>query len=427
MQKKRITNWLKLIATYFFGQGATQVIQLTTGFIIINFLTKEEYATFTLVLALQSMANVLVELGITRTLVPLIGKRYNDQDVVGRYFAACRFFRNATLSLGSVGLLIAFYFSAQKYDWSVGYWVVLWLTVIVALQGFTVGSIYTSVFLLRQDLKTLYKIGLISGTSRLLAICLAQLMVGLSAQLALIFGSIQALIGGYTKKLLAKGAYSHPAKGTSLAKEKKEVLSQALPRAPSVAFFAFEGQFTIFLMGIIGTTAGLGELGALGRLGMLFLIVNKTGTMLFSPHFSKREVHQVLPHALVSIGGASLFGSLVVGFIYLFPETLLILLGEGYQHLRFEIVLVVMGSALRFVDIVSFSICLSRKYIFPWFSVVDILPLIIAMVVGFSFFDLSTVRNMLYFSLVMSVIKLLTKFFILTVGIGRELRAANTV
>ncbi|MEM1223747.1 MAG: hypothetical protein AAGH40_13415, partial [Verrucomicrobiota bacterium] len=167
-------RWLKLLATYFFGQGATQVIQLVTGFIIINFLTKDEYATFTLVLAFQSMANVLVELGITRSLIPLIGKQYDDKALVGRYFAVCRFFKNATLSIATLALFIAFYFAAKKYDWGLGSWLFLWSTVIIALQGFTVGSIYSSIFLLRQEIKTLYKIGLLSGSSRLILIVITQ-------------------------------------------------------------------------------------------------------------------------------------------------------------------------------------------------------------------------------------------------------------
>ncbi|MEM7790761.1 MAG: hypothetical protein AAF546_05110 [Verrucomicrobiota bacterium] len=414
------------MATYFFGQGSTQVIQLVTGFIIINFLTKDEYATFALVLAFQSMANVLVELGITRSLVPLIGKEYDDKALVGRYFAVCRFFKNVTLSIATLALLITFYFAAKKYEWGLGSWLFLWSTVIIALQGFTVGSIYSSIFLLRQEIKTLYKIGLLSGSSRLILIVITQFVFGLSAHLALLYGSIQALIGGYLKKFYAKGWHTEPPKNDRLSKEKKEVLKLSLPRAPSVAFFAFEGQFTIFLMGVIGTTEGLGEIGALGRLGMLFIIVNKMGTVLVSPHFAKREVNQVLPHTIFSVGAASCFGLVVVGFVYLFPQSLLFLLGEGYQHLQLEIVLVVMASALRFIDIVSFSICLSRKYIYPWFSLVDILPLIVAMIIGLVFFDLSSVRNMLYFGLSMALIKLFTKFFILFIGIGRELRAAKS-
>lgn len=404
------------------GQGVTQLLQLVSGFILIRWLTKDAYATFTLVMALQGTTQALVDMGISQSLTALIGRKIHDFKAVGRYIAACRYYRDRLLLIGGVLLFGVFILIAPKYGWTEGLWVWLWLSVVLALVFQAWASVYTPIFLLNQDLKTIYTIGVGSGAMRLAFIVGAHVLGILTAPLALMLGALQSCVGGWSTRKLTRARIKEPGKMEDLASEKKEILSQALPRVPSNIFYAFEGQITIFLIGIFGTTAGIAEIGALSRLAMLFLIFKKAGNILIGPYFAKVDNQHVLPRTVFFIIGTFAFFVAVSGFTYLFPQPFLLILGDGYQHLGYEVFLIISVSALRLVNMVVFSVCIARKYIFPWFAIVDVVPLLIVMVIGFTLIDLSSLTGVLYLSFAMALTKLMSKFFILSVGLRRELR-----
>lgn len=394
--------------------------QLICGFALINFLNKSDYATFTIVMALQGTAIILVDMGITQSLTALIGKGIKDRGFVGRYLVACRQLRNYMLVAGSAVLLVIIYYAAPRFEWSFSLSLFLWICLCLTLLFRSVGAVYKPVFLLKQNLVHLYKVDAFAGVSRLLLILAAFTFGFLSASVAILLGVIQAAISGIGLWQLSRKNVEYPDSGTDLSAERKEIISQTLPRAPGYAFFAFEGQITIFIITLLGTTMNVAELGALGRLAMLFLIFNRMGSNLVGPYMSKLDSHQVLSKTMFFTLITTVFFIAVAGLSYVFPEPLLLLLGNGYQHLRLEVFLVVLAASIRSIDVIIYSICLSRKYVYSWYSLVDILPVVIVMILGFALMDLSQLTNVLYYSVAIAVIRLLSKIFIACVGLSRE-------
>ena len=100
------------------------------------------------------------------------------------------------------------------------------------------------------------------------------------------------------------------------------------------------------------------------------------------------------------------------------------LLGSEYSHLKYEVFLMILASSLSIVTITTFSISVARKYIFPWFSIVDLGPVCAVMIAGFFIWDLSVLTSALYYAIAMAVAKLLSMLFIITVGLSRETKIA---
>ena len=398
------------------------MLQLITGFALIRWLTKDDYATLTLVMAIQGTAAVLVELGISQSLTALIGRKVGDAKVVGRYIAACRFYRDRLLILGGVILFVVFSAIAPRYGWTHGLWFWLWLSVILALVFQAWGAIYGPIFLLEQNLKTMYKINVSASVLRFVLIVGTYLLGFLTAPVVLMYGAVQACVSGWSSMRLTKSKVATPVAGEGLEAEKSEIRSLSLPRVPSSIFYAFQGQITVFLISIFGTTAGLAEIGALSRLAMLFVIFKRAGNMLIVPYFSKMNSEDVLFKTVLFSAGAMVFFCIISVLAYLFPQPFLLILGDGYQHLSYEIFIILTSSALSLMSTVVFSICVARKYIYSWFSIVEVVPLIIVMAVGFSLIDLSNLTNVLYLGFAMAFTRLLAKTFILVVGLSREKR-----
>lgn len=415
-----LVRWGKLLSTYVAGQGAMQAIQLVTGFLLINCLSKQDYATFTIVIAIQSTTGILVELGFSSCLQGLIGRRYRDHEVVGRYMAACRYYRDRLLVAGSIGLFAVFYLFAPKYGWDYGLWLILWLTVVTALFFQAQGAVYGPAFTLNERLKEMYVISVSASVFRLAMITGVYLLGWLTGPTALVFGALQVCIGGLGAREFAKGYMVPPPPDADLSEEKKEIRSQALPRMPSNVFYAFEGQISVFILGLIGATSSVAEIGALGRLGMLFILFRRASGVLVNPYFAKLDVRDVPQRGFLLIAACFGFSALVSVFTYFFPGVPLFVLGDGYQHLDYEVFLMLMASSLGVVTITTFSICVARKYIFPWFAAVDLVPSTVVMIGGFFVWDLSQLTNALYYMLAITLAKLCSILFIFVYGIGRD-------
>lgn len=397
-----------------------QVLQLMTGFILLNCLTKQDYATYTIVIAMQSTSAVLVELGFSSSLVALIGRRFEDRELVGRYMSACRYFRDRLLFVAGIVLLFIFYQVSPKYEWGGGLWLVLWFSVITALVFQALGAVYGPVFLLYDRLREMYVINLSSSVWRLAMIVGVYLAGWLTGPTALVFGALQFCISGWAVREFAQSYITVPAKGTSLVVEKKDILSQALPRAPSNIFYAFEGQITVFILGMLGATTDVAELGAISRLGMLFIVFRRAGGIVVSPYFAKLDSKYVGPRALLFIGISVALSVFVSLFTFFFPQVPLFLLGSGYQHLEYEVFLLLTSSSISIITLTVFAICVARKYIYPWFSIVDIGPVAVVMIAGFFIWDLGELQNTLYYAMAMAVAKLCSVLFIFICGLRRE-------
>ena len=397
-----------------------QAIQLATGFLLINCLSKQDYATFTIVIAIQTTTGILVELGFSSCLQGLIGRRYQDHQVVGRYMAACRYYRDRLLIAGGIGLLAVFYLFAPKYGWDQGLWLILWLTVVTALVFQAQGAVYGPAFTLNERLREMYVIHVSASVFRLAMITGAYFVGWLTGATALAFGALQLCIVGWASREFAKGYSLPPPNGADLSAEKKEIRSQALPRVPSNVFYAFEGQISVFILGLIGATSSVAEIGALSRLGMLFILFRRASGVLVNPYFAKLEVGDVPQRGCILIAACFGFSALVSLFTYFFPQVPLFVLGDGYQHLEYEVFLMLTASSLGVVTITTFSICVARKYIVPWFAAVDLIPSTIVMVGGFFIWDLSLLTNALYYMLAITLAKLGSILFIFVYGISRD-------
>lgn len=395
-------------------------MQLVTGFLLINCLSKEDYATFATVIAIQMTTGVLVEMGITSSLTGLIGKDYQNKEIVGKFLAASKYYRDRLLIIGGLVLLGIFYYVAPIYGWGDGLWFLLWLIVVSSLVFQAWCAIYGCLFLLHDRLKEMYIISVVSAVFRLAMIAAVYFAGYLSGPLALAFGALQVLIGCWGAYEFAKPYVAMPAKDVDLRPQKKAILGQVLPRVPSNLFYAFEGQIAIFAIGLLGATSNVAELGAISRLGMLFILFRRAGGIIVTPYFSKLQSVQVLPRALFFIFSSVAFCFLVSTFTYLLPEVPLLLLGSEYSHLKYEVFLMILASSLSIITITTFSICVGRKYIFPWFSIVDLGPVCTVMVAGFFIWDLSILTNALYYTIALAVAKLVSMIFIIIVGLSRD-------
>jgi O-antigen/teichoic acid export membrane protein len=415
-------KWRGLFSKYFLGQGAAQLIQLASGFLLIRWLDKGDYATYTLVMAILGTSSVLFSLGLSQCLTGLIGKRVNDANVVGRYIKASKSLRNPLLAVGSIILFALFYSISEKFEWGGGLWCVLWLFVVSSLFFKMWEQVYSPILLLNQQIGRLYLLGLAGGSSRLLLILGTYLLSLFSVPVVLLYNVAQAALSSVGTYVMARSRVVVPLASESCARERSEILKLSLPKIPTSIFAAFSSQLIVFLVSILGTQGQLAEIGALTRLAMLFVVFKRFGSVMVTPYFAKLDFSVVparLRMLLLAMGTLLLSVSLVT---YVWPDPLLFLLGNDYGHLGFEVFLVVVLALTRVCNVQIVSVRNARNYIFNWHSIAILVPQLCAIITGALIFDLGVLSNVLYFSLLISVTALTSNLAILWVGLQRERR-----
>lgn len=417
---ERARRWGTLVSTFLAGQGMVQALKLIAGFLIINWLSKDSYADYTLIVAILGTTSVLVSLGFSQCLTGLIGRRVQEPKVVGRYVRACLYYRNRLLLGGAVILLGVMVFISDGIGWSVPTSLLYWALIVGSLYFHPIQAVYSPILLLQQRLVETYSLSLISSLFRISLLVFVYFMGWLSAPTAVACAIVQEMVAAFGKYWLIREQVEMPATDADVSSEKAEIRRQTLPRVPSLIFTAFSGQLVVFLIGIFGTREGIAEVGALGRLAMIFMVLQKAGGVLIGPYFAKLNAELVARHVLRLYAGMILLTISISLCVYLIPGALLWVLGDGYAHLGFEAFLVVLAALIRVSSMITFSVCNARKIVFSWFSIADVLPQLIIIATWLIFFDLSVLANVLYFGIAMAASKWFSKSLILYCGLRKS-------
>ena len=104
---------------------------------------------------------------------------------------------------------------------------------------------------------------------------------------------------------------------------------------------------------------------------------------------------------------AGIFCLLMTGLAKSFPQAFLWILGHKYSGLRFEVQLMIAGSAIGFFSAILWLVHWARKFVYWWNGVMTIALTIAVQVLFIWKVDLSTVRAVLMLNLAVSGVGLL--------------------
>jgi len=86
---------LTLIFRFLAGQGFCTGTQSCLWILLLRWLSVEAYAQYSVAFGFQNTLGVLVDLGISGSIVALVGDRGSDKEIVGTIQSA-KYFRNAS-------------------------------------------------------------------------------------------------------------------------------------------------------------------------------------------------------------------------------------------------------------------------------------------------------------------------------------------
>ena len=396
---------LHRVAEFLVSQGIATAGNLLYGLLCVRLLPIPEYAKFAVVFAFLGTFTVLMDIGISSTLLPLVGERIDDCQLIADYVASLRQLAHWLYLLVAPAAIVAFPLLVRRQHWS---WQVVAAMVIILLGAgwcARVGGAYGAVLIVRRDRTAWYRAQMISSLGTLALLGIFWFLHWLNA-----FSAILINVAGM---ILVSSVYFFRArvllgvKGRPTKEKRRAIVYLALPSMPNAIFYAFQGPISLLLITFFGRTIAVAGLGALTRLSRVFILFEQMNPLLIEPYFAKLPRFRLKRNYIGVLAAEAALCVLVTVLARCFPEAFLWVLGPKYASLHFEVFLLIATSSTGFLVGPMWTIHSARRFVY-WWNGAAIIVLTLAVQAFFLWkVDLSTVRGVLTMNLATAAVGLL--------------------
>lgn len=356
--KDRTRYWSLLLSKFLAGQGLTQLTNLVTGLLLLRLLPLEQYALYTIANVMLGMASVLADLGLSHGVMSIGARLREDRTSLSRLIASAQRYRWV---LGSVAIVLLFVltpFMTGKHGWSatqIGTVLLIitlsiWVRLVIDLRG-TVFEIYHDAdSVTRTDLPAALLRLAVTGIScamfPLAVVALAANLFSLMVQ--------SLLVARRARRYIDFSAPGDPAHSQALKRF-------FFPLIPSTLYYAFQGQISIFLISLFGSSTAIAQVGALGRLGQILGVLGALNGFFVLPYFARIASRELfVKRAALLLGALFLFGGILVLSAYVVPDWWLLILGQHYNDLYRELPVAIAASMIAFIAGIPYTLLIAK-------------------------------------------------------------------
>jgi O-antigen/teichoic acid export membrane protein len=380
-------------------QTLVQAVMALSGFLIVRTLNKPEYAAYTIAASLQTLLNALTDCGIGWGLNAVGGPIHNDPARLRGLIAIALRLRGY-LTIVAVPMTVApAIYLLRKNGVSWTNTAALTAIVIATIFGTFLATIYGTSLRLRALYTTVQKFDLLGASLRFLLL-LAIASFFLNAVTAVLVTAITTIVQGVLLRRSADRILA--AEPREEEADRKSLVGLMKKQAVATLFFAYQGQITIWIISIFGSTEKVADVGALTRLAVLFAIISSVVTGLAGPTLARcSSLRNLVQLFAFELGAYIIFASILLALSVIFPEGLLWILGGKYMSLTHEVPLLVASAIIGGMATVVSTLALSRGWI--WQTWMIPISTVIVQLLSANFFRLDTVAGVLWFGIFSSL------------------------
>jgi O-antigen/teichoic acid export membrane protein len=376
------------IANFLVGQGAAQGLGVLAGLFLVRNLSVEAYAQFGVATGFQTVFSVLMDLGFASTIIPLVGDRFEDRAVIGRYVRSARRLRYRAFWILAPVASAAFLTTIHRQHWSVSLQLLLLASILLSLYSSGMVSFFSAPLFLRAKLREYYVPQVISGSGKLFAYIALAFAKGLNAWVAAGLSALSITLNGTLIRRSALKYLDWPEHEDPTADQ--ELLRYVLPATPAIVFSAFQLQISLFLVSIFGTTRYIAEVAALGRIGQFFVILTTFSAIVIEPYIARLSRERLLRYFIGFLLLNSLAMIPVVFVAFRWPIVFIWVLGAKFRDLSPQVGWYILAVSMNSVSSLMWLMNRGRKWVF-WSG--SILEVVLLLVVQMVFLALVGVRN----------------------------------
>ena len=393
LNRSKIVYWARESSRFFSVQLVVTALNFLIGFLILRYLTKVDYATYTAAVAILSIFTTVTEVGINPAMNAIAGEEHEDRRAMGSLVNTAIAFRTR-VALWLSAPIVAY---ALWQFWLLG---VHWGLALVVIATVAVGGVVQlQISILKVPMLFAQRVATLQGIE--LRAALAKVALGLAVIVVyptvVTFTAVMSLVFIYHWRLLARQAEAlYDRSAGTRAEYRARIASLFRSNFLNTLYWAFQGQILILLCALFTSTENVAEIGAMGKLTAVFTLLNLFVNSYFVPAVAKLRA----PGDILRRSGTVLlfYGAAAVPILtvaYLFPEWLLLILGQKYANLTEVLPLFVTISVLTLIQGGMYSLCAARGWVRYYFVYTPVV--IIGQIALLYYLDLSNIRDIIYF------------------------------
>lgn len=405
---------LRILTSFFLGQGAAQGINVLAGLFLVHKLSVEAYAQFGLASGFQSVFSILMDFGFASTIIPMVGEQREDRALVGRYVRSAKHLRDWAFWIIAPVTIVAFLAIMHKQHWGLTVQLLLLASVLLALYSGGMVSYYSAPLFIFGRLREYYVPQIASGAGRLAAYVGLEFAGGLNAWTAAGLSALNVTLNGSWLGKKSRPYLEWPEKEDRATD--RELFHYILPAAPAMIFAAFQSQITLFLISIFGGTVDIAQVAALGRIGQLFSVLMTFNMIVVEPYIARLSRKRLFSTYFKFLLLASVACTPIVLVAFIWPQAFLWLLGSKYEILRGLLGWVVLASCLNYLAGLMWIMNRARKWIFWSGTILEVVLLLILQTAYVICIGIRTTREAVFLTFAMSFCYLIAHGYVSVYG-----------
>lgn len=403
----------RLLSAFFLGQGALQSASVLANFYLVRTLSVDSYAQYGLAFGFQTTVAALMDFGLASTIIPLVGERFQDRCLVGKYVQTAKRLRDRSFWIMSPLVAAAFLFITARHHWSARVQALLLFSVLLSLFFSGQVSYFSAPLFLYRRFRSYYVPQTLTALGRLtsyVAIGAAGLLNGAGAAL---LNAANTTVNGWLIKRESSRLFELSNSDRDI---EREMIRYIVPAIPAIVLGAFQGQVSLFLIGIFGYTTSVAEVAALGRLGQLLAVLMTFNIVVVEPYVARLARERLRSAYLKFFAGGIVGAAALSAFAFLEPGFFLWILGAHYRGLRGLIGWVILTVCINYLAGLLWIMNRSRRWIF-WRGTVLEISLVFIIQIGFLvLIGVRTTSDAVFFNFASSFCYIITHGYIAFYG-----------
>lgn len=355
-----LKQWFPLLSRFLGGQALIQVINLCTALLLLRLLPVQEYALFVIASFYLSIGSVGSDLNLSTALSTFGTRIAKDRKKLSGLFALIAGLRRKLFFIMLLIIIAASAYMVNSQSWSSDVVMTLLIPVLITVwvqQKLTLRAIVLNV---QHDVTGIFKTALAGGFTRLI-LTIGFCSIWPLAIIAVLSLLVSVLLANYLTKQRCKLYLDE--KTDADQSYKKKINNFIYPLLPAAIYFTFQGQISILLVSLVGTSNTIAEVGALSRFTQIFSFLGVLNGFFFQPAFSRIKFKEEFVRKLLLV--LSIF-IIVFSFTllsaWLTPDLWLLLLGGNYSGLKDEVLLAVAAPIASYLFGFFFTLLASRAF-----------------------------------------------------------------
>lgn len=403
-----IASWGKLISVTGSAQIIVHAVGFASGVLIIRLLPVQEYAFYTLANTVLGAMTILSDGGISTGVMAQGGKVWEDKQKLGKVLVTGLQMRKkfAVVSMVISLPILLYLLMHNGASWLTSFLIIL--SIIPAFLAALSDSLLEIPVKLNQSIVPLQKNQISVSLGRLLLVA-STIFIFPFAYISILTGGISRIYGNIRLKKVANiFADTSQLEDVLVKNEISKIVKRSLP---GLIYYCFSGQISIWIISIFGNATSIAQIGALGRITSVLSLLMVVFSILIVPRFARiqNQPQKLLRHYSEILFSFLIIFLFLVGFISLFSDQILWVLGINYKDLNNELILLIIGSSLTMIMAAALALYLSRGWILTYY--ISISASLFPIISGCYFFDISTLKGILHLNIFVALVQMVLHVF----------------